>query len=136
MEKTRTVVLYGNSLVISSIAASLASQPGLTLHQLDASLPDLARQVKLLDADALIFDLAAAHPDTALELLREHPRLLLIGVDVRNAKMLMLSGQQSQALTMDDLTRALKAHFVLTARVDGDDPAPGIERRAHLPGSD
>ena len=108
MEKTRTVVLYGNSLVVSSLAASLASQPGLTLHQLDGPLPDLVRQVKSLDSDVLIFDLAAARPDTAIELLKEHPRLLLIGVDVMNAKMLVLSGNQSQALTMDDLTRAIK----------------------------
>jgi len=108
MEKTRTVVLYGNSLVVSSLAASLASQPGLTLHQLDGPLPDLVRQVKSLDPDALIFDLATARPDTAIELFREHPRLLLIGVDVMNAKMLVLSGNQSQALTMDDLTRAIK----------------------------
>ena len=114
MEKTRTVVLYGNSLVVSSIAASLKDQAHWLLCQPDASAPDLAQQIRSLAPDVLVFDLASAHPDYAIALLKEHPRLLLIGVDVMNARMLVLSGQQSQALTIDDLTRVIETYPNLT----------------------
>lgn len=63
MDKPRTVVLYGKSLVVTSLAASLADRPHLILHQLDASTPDLAGQITSHAPDVLIFDLATAHPD-------------------------------------------------------------------------
>ena len=110
MDKTRTVVLYGNSLVVSSIAASLKAQPHLLLCQPDTSAPDLAQQLRSLAPDVLVFDLASAHPDFAITLLKEHPRMLLIGVDIVNAGMLVLSGQQTQALTIDDLTRVIETY--------------------------
>jgi hypothetical protein len=109
MVNTRTVVLYGKSLVVASLAACLADRPHLTLHHLDAATPDLARQIRLLAPDVLVFDLAAAHPDYAIALLREHPRLLLIGVDILNARTLILSGQQSEVLTIDDLEHVIES---------------------------
>ena len=113
------VVLYGNSLVVSSIAASLADQPHLTLCRLETPVPDLAQRIASLVPDVLIFDLAAAHPDYAITLLQEYPRLLLIGVDVASARTLVLSGRQSQALTIDDLI-----HVIETYCVPGDETRP------------
>ena len=113
MATTRTVLLHGNSLAVSSIAANLACQPNMALHRLDPSVPDLARQVELLNPDVLIFDLAVAPPANAVDLLREHPHLLLIGVDATNARMLVVCGRRSQAMTIDDLTRVIEAHGVL-----------------------
>jgi hypothetical protein len=120
MVNTRTVVLYGRSLVVTGLAACLADRPHLTLHHLDATTPDLALQIRMLAPDVLVFDLAAAHPDYAIALLREHPRLLLIGVDVVHARTLVLSGQQTEALTIDDLEHVIAPR---PAQEDG----PGAE---------
>jgi hypothetical protein len=109
MGKQCTIVLYGNSLIVSSIGASLVNQPYLTLHQLDTSTSDLAQYMKSEHPDVLIFDLATDYPSSPITLLKEHPRLLLIGIDISNAKMLVLSSQQTRALTMDDLTRVIEA---------------------------
>lgn len=118
MGKHCTIALYGNSLIVSSIGASLVNQPSLTLHQLDTGTSDLAQYMKSEHPDVLIFDLATDYPNSPITLLKEHPRLLLIGIDISNAKMLVLSGQQSQALTIDDLTH------VIEAQVASQNPSP------------
>jgi len=109
MRKTRTVVLYGNSLVVSGIAASLEGQPHLTVRQVDAPEPDLARLLQSLDPDVLTFDLAADEPDCAVTLLKTNPHLLLIGIDLSSGQMCLCSGQQSRALTIQDLVEAIDA---------------------------
>ena len=55
----RTVVLYGNSLVLSSIGATLPGRPHLQVLVLDASQPGAAERLKALAADVLVFDPAA-----------------------------------------------------------------------------
>lgn len=110
MNTTYTVLFHGNSLAVSSIAASLACKANIILRRVDASVPDLTQQVESLAPDVLIFDLAMAPPANAIGLLREHPRLLLIGVDTLTARMLVLSGRRSQAVTIDDLTRVIESH--------------------------
>lgn len=110
MNTTYTVLFHGKSLAVSSIAASLACKANLILRHVDASVADLAQQVDSLAADVLIFDLAMAPPANAIGLLREHPHLLLIGVDTLTARMLVLSGRRSQAVTIDDLTRVIESH--------------------------
>jgi hypothetical protein len=101
------VALYGNSLVVSSVGASLQNRAGLELVRLDASVPDAAQRLKALHPDVVLYDLATAQPDFAIALLKEHTRLLLIGVDLTSAKMLVLSGHESNMLTVDDLLQVI-----------------------------
>ncbi len=77
----RTAVLYGNSLVISSIGARLRGRAGLEVKCIDATLPDAAR-LTALQPDVVIFDLAVAEPEFAIALWKAQSRLLLIGVDL------------------------------------------------------
>lgn len=109
MGKHCTIVLFGNSLVVSSIGASLVHLPSLTLHQIDTSLSELEQHIQREHPDVLIFDLATDYPISPITLLKEYPRLLLIGIDISNAKMLVLSSRQTQALTIDDLTHVIEA---------------------------
>ena len=104
----RTVALYGNSLVISSIGASLQGRVGLEIKCVDAVLPDAASQLAALQPDIVIFDLAVAHPEFAIELWKAQPRLLLIGVDLKTGQALVLSGQSSRLLTPDDLLQVIE----------------------------
>lgn len=113
MDAKHTILFYGNSLAVSSVAANLTCKDYMILRQVDASVTDLARQVQSQTPDVLIFDLAAAPPNNAIGLLREYPRLLLIGVDSSTARMIVLSGRRSQALTIDDLIDVIDAHSLL-----------------------
>lgn len=104
----RTVILFGNSLVVSSVGASLRDRAGLQLVRLDGGVPDAAQQLQALDPDVVIFDRATTLPDFAIELLKKYPRLLLIGIDLTMARMLVLSGHESSVLTTEDLINVIE----------------------------
>ncbi len=105
----RNVALYGNSLVVSSIGASLQGRAGLEVSSADAALPDAASQLRALQPDVIVFDLTVAHPEFAIALWRAQPRLLLIGVDLATGHSLVLSSQPSRLLTMDDLLQVIES---------------------------
>ncbi len=113
-----TVILYGNSLALSSIGASLREQAGLRVLPVDAALPDAARQLCELHPDVILFDLATAQPDFSIALLKARPHTLLIGVDLGTGKALVLSSQTSRALTTDDLLQVIESHLSLRVEVE------------------
>ncbi len=103
----RTIVLYGNSLAVSSVGASLRDCEGLRLVSVRAVLPDAFHELIKLRPDVVIFDLTATQPNFALALLQARPGLLLVGVDLKTDKALVLSGQTSHVLTTEDLLRVI-----------------------------
>ncbi len=105
----QTVALYGNSLVVSSIGASLQGRAGLQVLSVDATLPDATERLDALKPDVVVFDLAAAQPEFAIALWKARPRLLLIGVDLTTSQVLVLSGQPARLLTMDDLLQVIES---------------------------
>jgi hypothetical protein len=127
MPEIRTVVLYGNSLAVSSIGASLQGRAGLQVLPLDAALPDAAGQLSALQPDILIFDLAATLPNDALRLYKARPALLLIGVDLATRSAVVLSGQPARALTTDDLVQVIESHSRMGETRTGGD----AETRGH-----
>ena len=110
MTKIRTVVLYGNSLALSSIGASLRESAGLKVLPLDAILPDATEQLSSLHPDVVIFDLITAQPDFDVALWKARLDVLLIGVDMRAGKALVLSVQPTRVLTTDDLLQVIEGH--------------------------
>ena len=100
------VVLYGNSLIVSGVGASLEGRPGLQLVQVDArdasaeALGDLA-------PDVVVFDLATARPDV-VALWRRHPHVLPIGVDLLTHRAVVFSSESERVLTTDDLLRVIE----------------------------
>jgi hypothetical protein len=98
----RTVALYGDSVVLSSIAASLERCAGLWVVR--------SESVGDLKPDVAIFDLAAGQPDIALALWKAQPNLMVIGVDLSADKALVLSGKESLVLTLEDLVNVIEGH--------------------------
>ncbi len=133
MEKRRTVILYGNSLLMAGLEASLREQPGLDVVQVDATLPNAAQRLSALHPDVVIFDLSAppSTPSTTLRpgfqpfgyaqarlppsnlhlptsILQEHPGISLIGLDLNSNKVLVLSGQEHTVLAANDLAQIIQ----------------------------
>ncbi len=104
----RTVALYGNSLVISSIGANLQGRAELQVCSVDVTLPDAASRLSTLQPDVIIFDLAMAQLEFAIALWKAQPHLLLIGVDLTTGQALVLSGQPARLLTMADLLQVIE----------------------------
>ncbi len=98
-----SIVLYGNSLVVSSLGASLQRQADLRVFPFDASQPDADRQLAALQPDVILFDLASIRSDLQLSLWQAHSRSRLIGVDLARDEMLVLSGQSAGRITLKHL---------------------------------
>ena len=103
----KKVVLYGKSLLISSIGASLEDCPDLEVLSIDPCGLDM-QQIRKIQPYAVIFDLAAIQPDFSIELWKAQPDLLLIGLDLKTGQAQVLSSQPAHVLTTADLIRLLR----------------------------
>lgn len=108
MEKKRTVVLYGSNLAVSTVGATLRGRAEFQILQIDPLLPDALPRLESARPDVVLFDLACTQPDFAIPVLRKHPGLLLIGIDLKSDKMLVMSGEESRLLTTDDLVHVME----------------------------
>ncbi len=92
---------------MSTIGASLQEKAEFQVQQIQGLLPDIIDKLDV-PPDVILFDLAAAEPHFAVPLLRNHPTIMLIGVDVSCNRMLVLSGEHSRLLTADDLVQVIE----------------------------
>jgi hypothetical protein len=107
------VVLYGNSLALSGIGASLEAHPGLRLVRVEADRS--AEALLELEPDVVVFDLATAQPDV-VALWQRDPPVLPVGVDMLNQQVVVFSGTRSRALTTEDLVRVIESRMSAKAR--------------------
>jgi len=115
MKEQHIVVLYGNSLFMAGVEASLRGRHGLDVVRIDATLPDAAQRLDALRPDVVIFDLTAPdsplairHSQFAISFLSEHPGISLIGLDLNSNTMIVFSSQQHTVLTANDLAQVIQ----------------------------
>ena len=106
--KKRIIALYGTNLAMSTVAASLQQMPEFQVQEIKGEFSDIIDKLEAAPPDVILFDLSAAQSDFAVPLLRKHPSILLIEVDLMNNKMLLLSGEQSRLMTTEDLAKVLE----------------------------
>jgi hypothetical protein len=129
MADMRKVALYGNSVFMAGVEAGLKSRDGIEVIHIDASLPNAAQELEVLNPAAVIFDLSS--PPTlrfGLPFIREHLGLPFIGLDVTSNTVLVLSCQQYTALTVDDLAQVIRAQLSTPAG-GGETNGPGAPLR-------
>ena len=108
MTPQRIIVLYGPSLSVAAIGSGLAGQPGWRTITVEPTAPDAARHLRELRPDVVLYDLAAAQPETTLLLMKECPGLLLIGIDLTNNQAMVLSCEQPKLFTTDDFMQLIE----------------------------
>ncbi len=106
MEKRRRIFMYGKSVILGTVGASLQNFSELEIIRLSPPLPD-ALELGALAPDVIIFDVQAAHPDQAFSLLRTLPNLMLIGIDPGSDQVIMWSGKQLRDLSTQELVKAI-----------------------------
>ncbi len=102
-----TILLYGNSLLMGGLAASLAKQSQFTLQHAPGETPDLAQQLALLHPDVLIFEVSAAPPLAVCLALQAHSPCLLLGIDLKHNTLLQWIGWQTPAQTLQDVLQTI-----------------------------
>lgn len=106
MEKPRRVLLYGRSVILGTLEASLKRYPHMEVCALSPPFPTV-EELKAMAPDVVIFDTGAPRPEAAFTLLETYPGLLLIGVDADRDEMLVLSSHPAQALCITDLVNVI-----------------------------
>lgn len=102
----RRVILYGGSVILGALRASLERCPELEIVPLSPPLPGAAG-LGALAPDVVLFDAGSALPDSLFVLLRESPNLLLIGVNPERADLWLWSSNQTRAVTAEDLIQVI-----------------------------
>ena len=101
----RRAILYGNSLILEGVRASLAALPGLEVLDQPLDVPLVPDQTN--EPTTVIFDLETIQPDFLLSLLQQ-PGLQLIGIDPKTHQALVWSGRQAAAVMAADLIGILQ----------------------------
>ncbi len=107
MTKRRRVAVYGNSLNMAGIVASLKVDARLEVLCVDLASSNARQALDENDLAALVFDLSDPPQCLDVTLLRGRPGLLLIGVDSSRDEMLVLSSHPAKALSMADLVSVI-----------------------------
>jgi hypothetical protein len=100
--ETRTALLYGQSMLLSLVANSLAKSPHLHVIQA-SSWEQVEPHAEESNPQVLIFDLTDPCQGLILPLLVRHPHLLLIGLDAERNHAVLLSGQETHSFTMKQI---------------------------------
>ncbi len=108
MEKRGRVVVYGNSLNMAGVVASLKADPTLEILCVNIDSPKTLETIDENDITAIIFDLGDPPLRLDVTLLRDLAGLLLIGVDFSSDEMLVLSSQPEQALSVADMVKVIR----------------------------
>ena len=111
MIKKQRVIVYGNSVVLSGISASIDLDPDCEVigYSMTADLQDLY----VLHPNVVIFDLDAVQPDFIYRLAQDIPRLpgqpplLLIGIDPETNRAVVWSGWEAKELSSQDLAQVI-----------------------------
>jgi hypothetical protein len=108
VEEQRTAALYGSSLFMAGLEASLKAIRGLVVVRIDTTRPDAVDNLAVLCPDVVIFDLDAPHAQFVVSFLSEHPGLPLVGLGLTSDRVVVLSSQQYTAQTTRDLARVIQ----------------------------
>lgn len=109
MDTRQKVLLYGDSLVLAGLQASLSSWSGLEVIDLDGLVAS-EQELCALRPNVVIFDLGAVQPGFHYRLVEKLPDLLLVGIDSATNRVLVWSGQQLRELCTQDLVHMIEGH--------------------------
>lgn len=107
MKPNRQILLYGNSLIIGSIGASLRR---LSQFEVTAFAPPMQemQDIYSLKPDIILFDLETTHSEAVFSMLKTHPRLLLVGISPDINLVKIWSGRQVRELSTQSLFELIK----------------------------
>lgn len=102
----RRTILFGGTVILGALRASLVLCPELDVIPLFPPLPG-ARELAAYAPDVILFDTAGGRPDPAFALLRDCPQLILIGVDPEGDQITVWSSEQCRAASTEELLQVI-----------------------------
>jgi hypothetical protein len=102
----RRILVYGNSLVVEGVGASLRRAGGFDVFSVDPPLPG-PPELEDMAPDLVLFDVEGQHPEPVLALLESLPDLLVLGLSPDGNVARLWSGRRYHDLTTGDLAALL-----------------------------
>jgi hypothetical protein len=103
----RRIFLFGQSMLLSLVANSLAQNKSMHVVQ-----PDTWEEVEKLKTecfpDVLIYDLTGSSESAILSLLFKYPHLLLIQLDKETNRAILLAGKEARSLTLEQVKEIIE----------------------------
>jgi hypothetical protein len=121
MERRRRIYLYGNSVIMGTLGASLRGVPRYEVSALSPPWPETV-ELEALAPDVILFDVEAGRPEAAFFLLQKHPNLLVIGVSPDSNLVKIWSGRQLRELSTQGLLDVIDGQLVTLASFDPNRP--------------
>jgi hypothetical protein len=103
----RRILLYGNSVILGSIGASLRRCSRFDVTTLATPPPDREALVTV-DPDIVLFDLDSSTTEPVFDLLKTNPALLLIGISPGVNLVRVWNSQQLQEMSMQELLELIQ----------------------------
>jgi hypothetical protein len=107
MSRAKRILLYGNSVILGCLGASLRLAGQFEIVHVAPPLPGLS-ELEALEPDVLLFDADNANSEAVFSLLRCHPDLLVVSVSPDGNIVRLWSGQQYRELSTTDLTALIE----------------------------
>lgn len=107
MEKRRRVAVYGDSLNLAGIVASLQSDATLDVFCVSPESRLAGQNLEDRELAAVVFDMSDSPLPLDVAWLRGQPGLLMIGVDPSSEELLILSSQPARVLSMAELVNII-----------------------------
>lgn len=102
MSGLRRILLYGDSVVLGSVGASLCRAAEFELIRLGSPRPTAA-ELREARPDVILFDIDNDHPEEAFHLLENDPDLLLLGISPDVNLVRLWAGRQYHELSAEAL---------------------------------
>jgi hypothetical protein len=106
LPKCKRVIIYGDSVILAGVQASLRSSPNLGVITLDKRSGRLEEELCDLCPAVVIFELGSDVASLPPAILHQ-PDLLLIGIDPETHKVMIWSGQQAAELSGQGLVQLI-----------------------------
>jgi len=103
----KRIVLYGNSVVVGSVGASLERTGQYEVIHLPLPAPD-ASELDALAPDVVVFDVDSGHAEAAFALLETRSGLLVLGVSPEGDVVRLWSRRHYHARSSRDLAALIE----------------------------
>jgi hypothetical protein len=103
MGRQMHILLYGDSIILGSVGASLARMGRFHITHLSAPLPGPS-DLEALAPDVILFDAENGQPDPAFSVLKTRPGLRLLSINPDGNVVQLWSGHEYRELSTTDLT--------------------------------
>jgi hypothetical protein len=108
MALQKCILVFGRSLNLAGIAASLKLQADLDVRYVDHHQHTARDVLAMFAPKAIIYDLTDPPADLDLALIGERPGTLLIGMDPSSDDVLVLSNQPAAVFSLSDLIELMR----------------------------